>query len=110
MNKRLTVSTFSLLVSCTVGFFLTGCVATDVRLEHVIIKPAVPCLHTPNHLDADGNGLYDDCERAAMLTELQKISPEIKAIFDINGDGRVTVLEQTTGRHPLSQLTNNKKV
>ncbi|MFT4940309.1 MAG: hypothetical protein ACI88A_003361 [Paraglaciecola sp.] len=108
MNKRLTSSTFSLLIFCTVGLFGIGCSTTVVKPLLFVKKP--PCVHTVDNLDVDGNGLYDDCERAAMLTELQKISPKIKAIFDINGDGRVTVLEQTTGRHPLSQLTNNKKV
>jgi hypothetical protein len=110
MSKRLTSRIFSLLVACTLGLLVTGCGSAEAKQARVIKKNALPAAHILYHLDVDGNGLYDDVERKAMLTELQKISPEINAIFDINGDSKVTVLEQTTGRHPLSLLTNNNKV
>lgn len=56
-------------------------------------------------LDVDGNGLYDDIERKAMLDVLQAECPELADIvFDADGDGQVTVAEQDAGRHPLSQL------
>jgi hypothetical protein len=112
MNKPLTFRAFSLLVACTLGLMVTGCGSAEARQARVITPPAQPepATHILHHLDVDGNGLYDDAERKAMLSELQKISPEIKAVFDTNGDGKVTVLEQTTGRHPLSLLTNDKKV
>lgn len=55
-------------------------------------------------LDADGNGLYDDAERKVLLDALQTACPELRAVYDADGDGRVTVREQSAGRHPLSQL------
>lgn len=93
-------------------------------------------------MDADGNGLYDDTERKAMLEEFLKASPELpqvveansvavvkaqtdnpldfqegggkageaaatpggKEIFDMDGDGRVTIEEQSKGRPPLSMI------
>lgn len=54
------------------------------------------------NLDTDGNGLYDDTERKAMLDVLQQECPELKADYDADGDGKVTILEQTQGRDPLS--------
>jgi hypothetical protein len=42
-----------------------------------------PTVHILNHLVVDGNGLYDDGERKAMLNVLQKISPEINAKNDV---------------------------
>ena len=56
-------------------------------------------------LDADANGLYDDAERKALLDVFQKECPELTGTFDADGDGKVTVAEQTAGRHPLSFLT-----
>lgn len=55
-------------------------------------------------LDADGNGLYDDAERKALLDALQEACPEVRAVYDADGDGKVSVQEQSAGRHPLSQL------
>ncbi|HEV7301567.1 MAG TPA: hypothetical protein VGN72_19540 [Tepidisphaeraceae bacterium] len=56
-------------------------------------------------LDADGNGLYDDAERKALLDVLQKQYPtELAGTFDHDGDGKVTIPEQTQGRHPLSTV------
>lgn len=55
-------------------------------------------------LDADGNGLYDDAERKALLDALQAACPEARGVYDADGDGRVTVREQAAGRHPLSQI------
>ncbi|MFG0247449.1 MAG: hypothetical protein ACF8OB_01075 [Phycisphaeraceae bacterium JB051] len=61
-------------------------------------------------LDADGNGLYDDVERKAMLEALQQVCPSLKDVtFDADGDGKVTPLEQTQDRHPLS-MTIGKEV
>ncbi|MBN2713208.1 MAG: hypothetical protein JXR97_12375 [Planctomycetes bacterium] len=67
-------------------------------------------------LDPDGNGLYDDEERKVMLDVLQQECPELKANYDADGDGKVTILEQTQGRHPLSlripkrMLQSNTKI
>ena len=55
-------------------------------------------------LDADRNGLYDDRERKALLDELVRLSPDLRGPFDHDGDGMVSVSEQTRGRHPLSQI------
>ena len=62
-------------------------------------------------LDADGNGLYEPAERKRMLDALQAQCPELAGIvFDADGDGQVTVAEQTAGRHPLSQLVKRESV
>lgn len=63
-------------------------------------QPAQP----PVQLDPDGNGLYDDVERKALLDVLQSLYPELEGPFDLDGDGKVTVQEQAEGRHPLSML------
>jgi hypothetical protein len=55
-------------------------------------------------LDGDGNGLCDDAERKLLLDVLQEECPELTAAYDADGDGKVTILEQTQGRHPLSML------
>lgn len=62
------------------------------------------------HLDVDGNGLYDDTERKALLDELVRHSAESRGPFDENGDGKVSIAEQTQGRHPLSQLLKAKSI
>ncbi len=54
------------------------------------------------HLDADDNGLYDPAERKALLAALAAECPELDANYDADGDGEVTIAEQTAGRHPLS--------
>ncbi|MEP0356783.1 hypothetical protein [Paraglaciecola sp.] len=54
--------------------------------------------------------LYDEFERKKLLMQLQKISPETKANYDANNDGKVTILEQTKGRDPLSQIANSEKI
>ncbi|QNN21634.1 hypothetical protein HED60_04880 [Planctomycetales bacterium ZRK34] len=61
-------------------------------------------------LDADGNGLYDDAERKALLDELTKQCPELTGAFDADGDGRVTIAEQTRDRHPVSVLVNREHI
>lgn len=53
-------------------------------------------------LDADGNGLYDDTERKTLVETFQKACPELTGKFDADDDGKVTIQEQTAGRHPLS--------
>ncbi|MAX26202.1 MAG: hypothetical protein CMJ19_17035 [Phycisphaeraceae bacterium] len=61
-------------------------------------------------LDVDGNGLYDDVERLTLVNTFKQVCPSLKdADFDADGDGQVTVLEQTQGRHPLS-MTIGKEV
>jgi len=52
--------------------------------------------------DLDNNGLYDDQERKILLDHLQQEYPELAANYDTNDDGAVSILEQTTGRLPLS--------
>jgi hypothetical protein len=54
------------------------------------------------NFDSDNNGLYDDQERKVLLDFLQQEYPDLEADYDSNNDGKVTVLEQTTGRLPLS--------
>lgn len=51
-------------------------------------------------------GLYTPTDRAAALALLQTHCPELRGIiFDANGDGLVTALEQDDeGRDPLSQI------
>ncbi len=58
---------------------------------------------TAASLDADGNGLYDDTERKALLDLLQAKFPELADNYDADGDGKVTIEEQEQGRHPLSK-------
>ena len=70
-------------------------------IEPKVIEPEVKLL---TQLDADQNGLYDDGERKVLLDEMQKICPELDGIFDADGDGKVTIEEQTAGRHPLSMI------
>lgn len=97
--------------------------------------------HLLSGLDADGNGLYDDGERKAMLDVFLRVCPDLQTTlnqstveiakassdhqedfsesktpgtdtaqpvenvtFDTNGDGKVSILEQTQGRPPLSLL------
>lgn len=76
------------------------------EIGQAIVKPegkeVMPRIMTA--LDADGNGLYDDAERRSLLAFIQSACPEITGEFDADGDGAVTVEEQTAGRHPLSML------
>lgn len=55
-------------------------------------------------LDADNNGLYNDSERMLLLEKLQLDYPELQDKYDQNNDGKITVLEQTAGKSPLSVL------
>jgi hypothetical protein len=67
-------------------------------------KPAVPEPKLAG-LDADGNGLYDDVERKALLDTVQQLCPELRQeVFDANGDERVDIAEMSKGRHPLSMI------
>lgn len=54
------------------------------------------------NFDGDDNGLYDDQERKTLLDYLQQKYPVLAADYDSNNDGGVSILEQTTGRLPLS--------
>jgi hypothetical protein len=53
-------------------------------------------------LDADANGLYENTERKSLLATLQELVPSLPDSFDADGDGTVTIEEQSDGRHPLS--------
>ncbi len=55
-------------------------------------------------LDPDGNGLYDNQERKVLLDTLAAAWPELEGPFDHDGDGQVTIEEQTQGRHPITTL------
>lgn len=58
------------------------------------------------------SGLYTPADRAAALALLQKHCPELDGIvFDADGDGLVTALEQDgEGRDPLSQILTRESV
>ncbi|HEY9250055.1 MAG TPA: hypothetical protein VIO38_13025, partial [Rariglobus sp.] len=62
---------------------------------------------TPVPLDADHNGLYDDAERKVMLDVLRQACPGLEIPFDADGDGKVSIVEQGAGRHPLPALIRN---
>ena len=76
-------------------YFLV-CIALPPRLYAV--EPGLL-----DYLDRDRNGLYDDLERSALLGVLQSACPNLRADYDADGDGKVTIQEQTAGRDPLSQ-------
>ncbi|MCM8537727.1 MAG: hypothetical protein NE334_17430 [Lentisphaeraceae bacterium] len=76
---------------------------TDVMAKKTIDKP-MKLSTIKVSLDADRNGLYDEAERKEMLAVISKQCPELQINFDSNNDGKVSILEQTQGRHPLSQL------
>jgi hypothetical protein len=60
-------------------------------------------------LDADGNGLYSDVERMALVNTFKQVCSSLQdADFDADKDDKVTVLEQTQGRHPLSMTIGNE--
>lgn len=62
-----------------------------------------------DQLDANGNGLYEPAERKVLLDVLQGSCPSLAGTFDANGDGQVSIEEQSQGRHPLS-MTIGKEV
>ena len=76
--------------------------AVAFGLVAAAVAPAQIATSPVDDLDPDGNGLYDDAERHAMLQVLRDHCPELDEPFDHDGDGRVTVLEQTQGQDPLS--------
>lgn len=57
----------------------------------------------PAALDPDANGLYDPVERVALLEALVAACPELAATYDADEDGQVGWIEQTEGRHPITQ-------
>ena len=79
-------------------FFIT-CMATVGSAQSLLIS-----------LDSDHNGLYDDTERKSLLDELVAQSPELRGPFDLDDDGKVSVSEQTRGRHPLSQIIDAESI
>ncbi|MDR1281331.1 MAG: hypothetical protein LBK99_10990 [Opitutaceae bacterium] len=67
-----------------------------------------------SRLDPDQNGLYDDTERKILLDTLLAAFPGPEPLaaplpFDSDGDGKVTILEQSKGRHPLTQLISAQR-
>ncbi|HEV7301568.1 MAG TPA: hypothetical protein VGN72_19545 [Tepidisphaeraceae bacterium] len=77
--------------------------AASLALAGAVWAQSLPAQNATAPLDADGNGLYDDAERKQLIDVLQQNVPSIKgATFDADGDGKVTVLEQAQGRHPLT--------
>ncbi|MDN2664946.1 hypothetical protein OW492_16340 [Psychromonas sp. 14N.309.X.WAT.B.A12] len=73
-----------------------------LTLSFYLILSAFSFADTNVNFDTDNNGLYDDQERKALLDYLQVKYPELIANYDLDGDGAVSILEQTEGRLPLS--------
>ena len=115
-----------LILSCklAVGAFLVlsilGCgketASSSPSIKRTALKPEKTAvkidvkINILKELDADGNGLYDDTERKEMLAAILKDCPALKINFDENNDGKVSVEEQTKGRHPISQLIPKKNI
>ncbi|MBN2712111.1 MAG: hypothetical protein JXR97_06695, partial [Planctomycetes bacterium] len=79
--------------------------ATTGKVEEAVIDEGLAKGETMlSQLDPDQNGLYDDTERKALLDVLQQQCPVLRATYDADNDGKVTILEQTQNRHPLSVL------
>ena len=71
-----------------------------------------PQAQTPKNKKLAPSGLYTPAARAVSLAILQAYCPELSGIvFDADGDGLVTALEQDgEGRDPLSQILTRKSV
>ena len=101
-----------LLTVCCIATILGGVLAGGARGEATTDgkatgEEAARKKRLLTHLDPDGNGLYDDRERKALLAALRQACPELTGTFDADGDGKVSIEEQTAGRHPLSFLTKS---
>ena len=84
-------------------------VITNVLFVTATMMTVVPVYAV--ELDADGNGLYDDAERKVLVDTFQRVCPSLKdTTFDADGDGKVTILEQTQGRHPLSMTIGQEVI
>ncbi len=105
---------FLLLMGCSSPLF-------SAKNRAVTAKEKTPQRNAPQprvlyELDADRNGLYDDRERAAVLAVLAEECPELKGPWDKDGNGRVSIEEQTLGQHPLPMriprrfLKSSKKI
>ncbi|MDC9509014.1 hypothetical protein [Pseudoalteromonas sp. Angola-4] len=68
------------------------------------------------NLDPNNDGLYSDQERYQLLNFLANEYPELEGNYDVDNDSKVTILEQTQGRLPLSMriperaISSEKKV
>ena len=103
-NKALKLS---LILGIGALALITGCNKPNSSNTPSITKTAIKPEKTVNilhELDVDNNGLYDDAERHAMLDVISKECPNLKIKFDADDDGKVSIEEQTKGRHPISQL------
>ncbi|MDC9530765.1 hypothetical protein [Pseudoalteromonas sp. Angola-7] len=73
-------------------------------------------LSTQMNLDPNNDGLYSDQERYQLLNFLANEYPELEGNYDVDNDSKVTILEQTQGRLPLSMriperaISSEKKV
>ncbi len=102
-STRVLIFTFGNAMKKTFALLAATCLWAGVSV-HAQQPPAA------DPLDADGNGLYDNRERKALLDALQKLAPELTGTFDADGDGEVTIAEQTAGRHPLSMIIPAERI
>lgn len=76
------------------------------RVKYLIVASGVllsfNTFSSPTTLDPNNNGLYSDQERFELLNFLSQEYPELNGNYDSNNDSKVTILEQTKGRLPLS--------
>ncbi|MCM8529832.1 MAG: hypothetical protein NE330_01620, partial [Lentisphaeraceae bacterium] len=107
-----------LSIGALVFAFITGCnkQSSSTNIERTALKSEKSAkepekkVNILKSLDADNNGLYDDTERKAMLAVISKECPDLKINFDADGDGKVSIVEQSVGRHPLSQLIPKENI
>jgi hypothetical protein len=76
--------------------------APAAPLGKPVVAPVPAAAPQMLELDADRNGLYDDTERKAVWDAVQRMCPALQSeVFDRDGDGKVTIEEEATGRPPL---------
>ncbi|PTY01396.1 hypothetical protein DB346_13085 [Verrucomicrobia bacterium LW23] len=90
------------------ALFLVAALTSPLFAADKEPAPTPPPAPVVADLDADRNGLYDDAERKLLLDVLARECPEIlpegAPPFDANGDGKVSIQEQSEGRGPLPFL------